>query len=116
MLTGKIAFQGEAVTDTLAAVIKEEPDWSQLPDSTPPHVQVLLRRCLQKDVRQRLQAIGDARIALEEVLSGAAPQIATPAAPLWRRAIPWAIAALLFVALAPIVFFHLREQPPALAK
>ena len=63
MLTGKMAFHGEAVTDTLASVIKEEPDWSQLPSATPPHVRVLLRRCLQKDVRQRLRDIGDARIA-----------------------------------------------------
>jgi serine/threonine-protein kinase len=94
MLTGKMAFGGEAVTDTLAAVIRAEPDWSLLPAGTPPHVRVLLRRCLQKDVRQRLQAIGDARIALEEVVSGTAPQLTAPVTPLWRRVLPWAAAIL----------------------
>src|SRR5215472_13536625 len=88
MLTGKVAFPGESVTDTLAAVIRAEPDWSQLPASTPPHVPVLLRRCLQKDPKQRLRDIGDARISLEEVLSGApeatpSPAVSSPAKQ-WR--------------------------------
>src|SRR5271154_755769 len=74
MLTGKMAFRGETVTDTLAAVIKEEPDWSRLPAGTPVRVRVLLQRCLQKDPKQRLRDIGDARISLEEVLSGAQDQ------------------------------------------
>src|SRR5271169_5485040 len=78
MLTGKMAFRGETVTDTLAAVIKEEPDWMQLPAATPVRIRVLLKRCLQKDPKQRLRDIGDARISLEEVLSGA--QDPTPAA------------------------------------
>ncbi|MGA9882468.1 MAG: protein kinase [Candidatus Acidiferrales bacterium] len=96
MLTGKHAFGGETVTDTLAAVIRAEPDWSQLPTNTPTRVRVLLQRCLQKDAKQRLQAIGDARISLDEVLSGAQePSSATAAAtkpmPVWRRALPWAL-------------------------
>jgi eukaryotic-like serine/threonine-protein kinase len=49
MLTGKTAFAGETVTDTLAAVLTKEPDWSQLPSATPARVRVLLQRCLQKD-------------------------------------------------------------------
>jgi serine/threonine protein kinase len=76
MLSGKLAFHGETVTDTLAAVIKEEPDWSLLPPGTPVRIRVLLQRCLQKDPKQRLQAIGDARIALEEVISGAPDPVA----------------------------------------
>src|SRR5579862_4298096 len=71
MLTGKMAFPGETVTDTLAAVIRADPDWSQLPGETPARVGVLLQRCLQKDPKQRLRDIGDARINLDEVLSGA---------------------------------------------
>jgi eukaryotic-like serine/threonine-protein kinase len=70
MLTGKMAFRGESVTDTLSAVIRTEPDWSKLPPATPVRVRVLLQRCLQKDPKQRLQAIGDARISLDEVLAG----------------------------------------------
>jgi Tol biopolymer transport system component len=103
MLTGKMAFHGEAVTDTLAAVIKEEPDWSLLPASTPPHVRVLLRRCLQKDARQRLRDIGDARVALDEVLTGSVPAPAV-AAPAWRRALPWALFGTTAVALTLVTW------------
>jgi len=71
MLTGKMVFGGETVTDTLAAIIKEEPDWSQLPAGTPIRVRVLLQRCLQKDPKQRLRDIGDARILLEEPTASA---------------------------------------------
>jgi Protein kinase domain len=66
MLTGKMAFAGDSVTDILASVVKLEPDWSALPPSTPPNVRALLRRCLTKDWKQRLQAIGEARIVLEQ--------------------------------------------------
>jgi len=117
MLTSKVAFPGDSVTDTLAGVIRAEPDWSQLPSVTPMRVRVLLQRCLQKDPKERLQAIGDARIVLNEVLSGA-PDLALvgrteAAVPLWRRALPWTVAALLFVTLAPVAFVHFREKPPA---
>jgi len=108
MLTGKMAFCGETVTDALAAVLKNEPDWSQLPAATPPHVRVLLGRCLQKDVRRRLQAMGDARIALDEVLSGApTPGVAVP---LRRRVIPWALG-LLAVAIAGFAGWILKPAP-----
>jgi Tol biopolymer transport system component len=98
MLTGKQAFTGETVTESLAAVIMKDPDWSQLPSATPMRVRVLLQRCLQKDPKQRLRDIGDARISLDEVLSGTpdlAPVGKAEAAvvPLWHRALPWAIAA-----------------------
>ena len=53
MLTGKMVFRGETVTDTLAAVIKAGPDWSLLPAATPIRVRVLLQRCLQRDSKQR---------------------------------------------------------------
>ena len=68
MLSGRKAFDGETVTDVLAAVIMKEPDWSAMPQTTPPAIRRLIRRCLQKDVRHRLQAIGEARIAIEDVL------------------------------------------------
>jgi eukaryotic-like serine/threonine-protein kinase len=70
MLTGKRAFRGELATKTLAEVIKTEPDWSALPPDTPPAIRALLVRCLKKDPKQRLQAIGDARITIHEVLDG----------------------------------------------
>ena len=70
MLTGTMAFRGEVVTETLAAVLRAEPDWRLLPPATPRRVEALVRRCLKKGERQRLQAIGDARIELDEILSG----------------------------------------------
>lgn len=111
MLTGKMTFSGETVTDTLAAVIRAEPDWSLLPKHTPAHVRVLLQRCLRKDPKQRLRDIGDARIALEEVLSGVAKEqvvSAGPSPPVWRRVLPWAVAAfcaLLTAGLAAYLYF-----------
>jgi hypothetical protein len=72
MLTGRQAFEGETTTDVLAAVVMKEPDLTLLPANTPPGIRNLLRRCLQKDAKQRLQAIGEARITIEESLSGAA--------------------------------------------
>jgi eukaryotic-like serine/threonine-protein kinase len=96
MLSGKQAFPGEDVSHTLAAVIMKEPDWDVLPSSLPASVGRLLRRLLTKDPRQRLRDIGDARISLDEVLSGTPEAAPTPGAavPIWRRAMPWAVGAL----------------------
>ena len=102
MLVRKPLFGGETITDTLAAVVRAEPEWSQLPANTPQRIRELLQRCLQKDQRQRLQAIGEARIAVEQAMSGQPSEIPTPAtsdAP-WRRALPWVI---MVVALAAMV-------------
>ena len=69
MLTGKAAFDGETITDRLAAVVRAEPQWTELPESVPGSLRELLHRCLVKDPKQRLQAIGEARIALEKWLA-----------------------------------------------
>ena len=66
MLTGQRAFKGEDVTDTIAAVVTKEPDWTRLPASTPASVERLLRRCLQKRIANRLPHIGVARIELAD--------------------------------------------------
>jgi len=109
MLAGKRLFEGETATDILAAVIMREPDWEKLPPSIPAAIQKLLRRCLVKDPKRRLQAIGEARIAIEETLSGDAvapvydrrPEEGDLAArraalqPSWRRVANWAAAAIL---------------------
>jgi serine/threonine-protein kinase len=79
MLTGRRTFEGDEVTDTLAGILRGEPAWDALPPTTPPAISRLLRRCLEKDPRQRLQAIGDARIEIAEALSGP-PEETTPAA------------------------------------
>jgi serine/threonine protein kinase len=66
MLTGKRAFPGDDVSDTLATVLKFEPDWSQLPVDTPPSIRRLLRRCLAKDPKQRLRECGSAIVEIQE--------------------------------------------------
>ena len=67
MLAGRRAFAGDTVTDTLATVLQGEPDWKGLPASTPAALSQLVRRCLDKDSKRRLQAIGEARVMLEEL-------------------------------------------------
>jgi eukaryotic-like serine/threonine-protein kinase len=114
-LTGRTAFAGETVSDTLAAVLKSEPEWSALPGSTPRSIVRLLRRCLDKDARHRLRDIGDARLEIEEALaalrSGVRDDVSAPAAPvpLARRVLPWAIAA---VATAVALFAMMRGGSP----
>jgi len=115
MLTRKKAFPGETVTDTLAAVIRAEPEWSQLPSATPMRVRALLQRCLQKDPKQRLQAIGEARIALDEVLSGVAEPLtsastARVSAGFWRQALPWMLFCLTAVALTALAIVHFGRK------
>jgi len=68
-LTGRRAFAGETVSDTIAKILERDPDFSALPAATPPRVRDILERCLAKDERLRLRDIGDARIALGEVLA-----------------------------------------------
>jgi Tol biopolymer transport system component len=72
MLAGRRPFKGEDVSDTLAAVLKTDPDWRALPADTPPSIQRLLRRCLVRDPRERLHDIADARLEIEEALSAPA--------------------------------------------
>jgi len=110
MLTGKMAFSGDTVSDVLANVLAREPEWEALPETTPPSVRRLLRRCLQKNVKKRLQAIGDARLLLEEYLedphaSEALALPVLPREPVWRRALPWAVAGVSVVALAVSVLW-----------
>jgi serine/threonine protein kinase/Tol biopolymer transport system component len=107
MLTGTMAFHGDTVTDTLAAIMKEDPDWSRLPAATPMPIRALLHRCFQKDARQRLRDIGDARISLEEVLSGASdahPTTPSVAGGGRRRALPWVVASAATVAALVLSF------------
>ena len=94
MLTGRRAFPGEDVTDTLAAVVKSDPEWSALGTDVPPRVRQALRACLQKDPRQRVGDIAAIRLALDGAFETDAP-LAADAPPSSRRATWLAIAAAL---------------------
>ena len=115
MLTGRQAFQGEDVGDILATVVKTEPDWSRLPEGTPPAIRTLLRRCLRKDRRQRLQDATGVRIEIEDVLSGTAPAeaVVTPQDNR-RERLAWAsVLALVAVIAAVLGVRALRPAPTA---
>jgi serine/threonine protein kinase/Tol biopolymer transport system component len=75
MLTGTRLFAEETASETLAAVLKDEPDWQSLPATTPRRLVELLRRCLQRDPRQRLHDIADGRLDLEDLLSPGAREV-----------------------------------------
>ncbi len=100
MLSGRSLFAGPTVSDTLAGVLKTEIDWKSLPAETPAAIRQLLRRCLERNPKNRLHDIADARIVLEEVASGrgdeseTAPAGAVERRPAWSRWLPWMLAAL----------------------
>jgi serine/threonine-protein kinase len=103
MLTGRRLFGGETVSDTLAAVLKTDPDWRALPAGTPEALVSLLRRCLERDPKLRLRDIGEARVALGDATSLAAPVPAAGApraASAWRSPAAWAVLALVAAASA----------------
>jgi Tol biopolymer transport system component len=108
MLTGRQAFPGDTVSDTLAAILRAQPDWSALPANTPRAIVQLLRRCLEKDPKQRLRDIGEARIAIDAVQRGVADEPAAAGAPAEagskRAWLPWAVAAIAFAAAAVAAF------------
>jgi eukaryotic-like serine/threonine-protein kinase len=110
MLAGRAAFDGETVTDVLAAIVTREPDWSALPAHTPPAIHRLLRRCLDRDRRRRLADAGEARFQLEEARAESEPAGAVRhRSGLMRVAVPWAIAALLAIAVVALVGHGGRE-------
>jgi Tol biopolymer transport system component len=117
LLTGKQTFHGEDVTDILAAVVRAEPDWQALPAATPLKVRNLLRRCLQKDRRQRFHDAGDIRIEIDEALAGPQSSETTasvPAVRSWRERLAWPVAAgvLALIAIAFAIGFVLRAPKP----
>src|SRR5262245_44690404 len=116
MLSGKQVFAGESVSDTLASVLKLDPDWSALPKNTPTSILKLMRRCLTKDRKQRLQAIGEARIVLENPAGEDPAPVATARSQLQFGWVILALFAVISVALGFAALKHLREEPPRVAK
>lgn len=111
MLAGTSPFSGDTTSDTLASVLRAEPDWSMLPSTIPARIRELLQRCLQKDPKLRLQAIGEARIAIDAVIANV-PEITTDrSAPTvrpsrWRAILPWAVAFLAILLAAVLAYLR----------
>ncbi len=130
LLTGRRMFEGETVSDVLASVLKDTPDFTALPAGTPGRIVNLLRRCLRKKPRERLQAIGDARIVIEEVMADPhrdEPSSSAPATPrstsrsklAWIVAVVGLLGALIFAAwlgasrrFAPAKVLHAALSAP----
>ncbi|MHC4568725.1 MAG: protein kinase domain-containing protein [Planctomycetota bacterium] len=119
MLTGRIPFRGETISDTLANILQTEPNWQVLPESTPANIRSLLRRCLEKDPRRRLRDIGDASIEIRETVN--LPVLASPMTTSsagisprltnWKQMITFgAVCLVLGVVLTGIVF-RSRKRP-----
>jgi Tol biopolymer transport system component len=126
MLTGRTAFCGETVSDTIASILSREPDWAAVPETTPLAVQRMLQQCLERDPQQRLRDIGDVKHELDHALvdlrapTVATRAVATPARrPHAARGWLFAAAGLALIVLASVgaAFFVLRQTPrPAVAE
>jgi serine/threonine-protein kinase len=109
LLTGRQAFGGETISDSLAMILTKEPDRQLLPASTPRGLRRLIDRCLEKDPKRRLRDIGEARILLEEPADLPPSSSPVPKTRARLAALPWAVAA---VALAASVAPWLRAPKP----
>jgi serine/threonine-protein kinase len=121
MLTGSVPFEGGTPSDTLANILTYEPDWQALPKSTPANIPVLLRRCLTKDPRRRLQHIGDASIEISETLNlpATAPPVTTTSLGISRPRVPRQLVVLgvacsiLVVVVISLVIWNLKRPLPS---
>ncbi len=119
MLTGRRPFEGETVTDVLAAIVEREPDWDALAEETHPLIHLLLCRCLEKDSYRRLHDIADARIEVVEALGeprGVLPGVPPVAGylPLWRRVLPWAAGVAIGAIVTGVTVLSVTRSAPGL--
>jgi hypothetical protein len=113
MLSGQRLFTGETTQETLAAVLKTDPEWQALPATVPARVRRLLRRCLEKDPRRRVQAIAEARIAIEDALGGVEETaVAAPGHPRRHRGLVWALGGVLIGAALVRALWAPRPPTP----
>jgi eukaryotic-like serine/threonine-protein kinase len=120
MLAGVRAYKADSVADTIAAIVRGEPEWKGLPADVPPRLRVLLHRCLDKDPRRRLRDIGEARVALEDVIAGDAEVVATstPHVVTSMRTLALGVGVVLLtcVPTAAVVWLALRPEPPLVTR
>ncbi|MGA2263880.1 MAG: protein kinase [Acidobacteriota bacterium] len=112
-LAGRQPFEGETITETLASILKGEPDWQAIPATTPRHIRELLHRCLQKDPRERIHDIADVRIEVTRVVSPAGISEGVPSRAFRRGRLVAAlvITSVLAATAASIVTWSLKPEP-----
>jgi serine/threonine protein kinase/Tol biopolymer transport system component len=123
MLTGRQTFQGETVTDIIASVVKSDPDFRALPAKLHPKAEELIRRCLAKNRKDRYHAIADVRVELETIMADPlgllvkGERVYAPR-PLWKRAIPVLVAAILAGTVVGIAVWNARPSiaPPTITR
>src|SRR5438093_2323492 len=112
-LTGRPVFGGASASDTVAAILRDPPKLDNLPDVTPAAIQLLIERCLRRDRSRRLRDIGDARIEIEEALTGSQTMRERVAPRMWSRVL-WMLPGILLPILAMATWLLLRPvTPPA---
>ena len=121
MLTGKRAFGGADLSDTLAMVLMKEVDWSALSADTPASVRKLLERCLARDPKQRIRDIGDVSLAMEGAFETTVSAPTEPAVaatlPVWQRPVGFAVAVLVALAVGGVAVWSVtRPAPPRVAR
>ena len=113
MLTGRRAFEGEDVSDTLATVLKGDPDWTALPPNLSHAVRGLIQGCLRKDRRERIGDLSTARYLLNQpqAVTANAPLTLPPPRAVWKRAIPAVVSVLIGAAIAAALVVKLNPAP-----
>jgi len=119
MLTGKQTFTGDTVSDVLAAVLRSDIDLKSLPGEVPSAIRQLLRRCLTRDRKRRLQSIGDARVIIEDYLENPADEktvvsakATAPGVPVWKRALPAAVVSAIAAGVTAAIVSGLGSGTP----
>jgi len=116
MLVGKRVFEGETASETLAAVMMKEPDWGRLPTDLPPKVDNLVRRCLEKDPRERVRDVGDVRLAMsgafETTVTAAAETVTVTSQKVWQHPVSIAGAVLASLVVGGVGVWSLTRPVP----
>ena len=117
MLTGKKTFAGDDVTDTIAAVVRAEPDWSALPADVPARIGQVLRACLQKNLTDRARDIGDVSLAMrgtfETMATSPSEPVVAPTLQVWQRPVPAVAVALMLIAITSLAVWTMTRPAPA---
>jgi serine/threonine protein kinase len=116
MFTGKRTFAGDDVADTMASVLRDEPDWNALPHNVPAAIRVIVRRCLEKDPRRRIADFSTIRFVVDEpaistAVGGARAEPAAAPSMLWRRAVPIVATTIVASIATGVAVWTLRSGP-----